>query len=49
MLEYALRDDKPVLGICRGHQLLNALLGGTLYQDLPSQHPSAVEHHQQPP
>lgn len=49
VLEYALRDDKPVLGICRGHQLLNALLGGTLYQDLPSQHPSAVEHHQQPP
>lgn len=49
VLEFALRDDKPVLGICRGHQLLNALLGGTLYQDLPTQHPSAVEHHQQPP
>ena len=49
VLEFALRDDKPVLGICRGHQLLNALLGGTLYQDLPTQHPSAVEHHQHPP
>ena len=42
-------QDKPMLGICRGLQLFNALLGGTLYQDLPAQHPSAVEHHQTPP
>lgn len=41
--------DKPVLGICRGLQLINAVMGGTLYQDLPTQHPSAVEHHQKPP
>lgn len=41
--------DKPILGICRGIQFLNAALGGTLYQDLPSQRPSAVEHHQRPP
>lgn len=32
-----LGTDKPVLGICRGIQLFNACLGGTLYQDLPSQ------------
>ena len=49
VLDYALHSDKPVLGICRGLQLLNALLGGTLYQDLPSQHPGNVEHHQHPP
>lgn len=44
-----LRQNKPALGICRGLQLLNACLGGTLYQDLPTQHPSAVCHSQRPP
>lgn len=34
----------PVLGICRGIQLINVALGGTLYQDLPSERPSAVDH-----
>ncbi len=45
----ALRADKPILGICRGIQFINAALGGTLYQDLPSQHPSGTEHCQRPP
>ena len=40
---------KPVLGICRGIQFLNVHLGGTLYQDLPAEHPSAANHHQTPP
>jgi len=35
---------KPVLGICRGMQLINVALGGSLYQDLPSQRPGAVAH-----
>lgn len=30
-IDYALEQDKPILGICRGHQLLNARLGGTMY------------------
>lgn len=40
---------KPVYGICRGIQLFNAALGGTLYQHLPEQLPSGVEHHMHAP
>lgn len=32
-----IKREKPVLGICRGSQLINCALGGTLYQDLPSE------------
>ena len=49
LLERAIELDKPVLGICRGIQLINAVLGGTLYQDLPTQMESDLEHHQNPP
>ena len=49
VLRKALEADKPVLGICRGIQFINAALGGSLYQDLPSQRPSATEHHQHAP
>jgi putative glutamine amidotransferase len=34
----------PTLAICRGIQLLNVALGGTLYQDLASERPGAIEH-----
>ncbi len=37
---------KPVLGICRGEQVLNVALGGTLYQDLKSQLPGCISHQQ---
>lgn len=40
----ALKQDKPMLGICRGFQLFNVLCGGTLYQDLPTQRPSDIVH-----
>ena len=36
VLELALKQNKSVLGICRGIQFINVALGGTLYQDLPS-------------
>lgn len=46
LVSLALRHKVPILGICRGMQLLNVALGGTLYQDLPSQRPSATMHRQ---
>lgn len=49
LLREALDRDLPILGICRGIQFLNAALGGTLYQDIPSQLPSGLKHHQTPP
>lgn len=34
VISFAIKNRKPLLGICRGHQSLNVFLGGTLYQDL---------------
>ena len=49
LLELAFQQDLPVLGICRGIQLLNVCFGGTLYQDLPEQVSNSISHHQIPP
>jgi putative glutamine amidotransferase len=46
LLEAALRADVPVLAICRGIQVLNVGLGGTLYQDIPTEYPGAIKHSQ---
>jgi putative glutamine amidotransferase len=35
---------KPVLGVCRGLQVINVAFGGTLYQDIATQLPGAIEH-----
>lgn len=43
----ALRRDIPIFGICRGMQVLNVALGGTLFQDLPTQLGEAMESHRQ--
>lgn len=45
----AIESGKPILGICRGLQLINVALGGTLYQDLPSQRKSDLNHSQEKP
>ena len=45
----AIKQEKPIFGICRGLQIINVALGGTLYQDLPSQyHALTVKHDQYP-
>lgn len=44
LFRYAFDLDKPILGICRGIQLMNVALGGTLYQDIPTQVPSEISH-----
>jgi putative glutamine amidotransferase len=51
LLEHALRRQIPIFGICRGMQVLNVALGGTLYQDLPSQmdHMVLLGHRQDTP
>ncbi len=41
----ALRLNKPVLGICRGLQVMNVALGGTLYQDINTQIENSVGHY----
>ena len=44
LLKAATKLKKPVMGVCRGSQLMNAFFGGSLYQDLPTQHPSDIKH-----
>ncbi|MDR2954377.1 MAG: membrane dipeptidase [Prevotella sp.] len=50
LLKMASDRNVPILGICRGAQLINVAFGGTLYQDIPMQHTDkSVEHMQKEP
>ncbi len=44
LAEWAIEDGKPVLGLCRGLQVINVALGGSLHQDLEDQLPNAIKH-----
>jgi putative glutamine amidotransferase len=44
MVRFALQRQRPVFGICGGAQVLNVALGGSLYQDVPSQVAKAFKH-----
>ena len=47
LIKAALAADKPMFGICRGIQIMNVAMGGTLYQDLESQYPELKIQHPQ--
>lgn len=49
LLKKAIKQRLPFLGICRGLQILNAVTGGSLFQDLPSQKSSKINHCMHPP
>lgn len=49
LLKATIEAGKPIMGICRGLQLINAGLGGTLYQDLSEDPTARLKHHQLAP
>ena len=44
LIKETVKQGKPILAICRGMQIINALYGGTLYQDIPSQYSREILH-----
>lgn len=44
LTKWAIEDGMPVLGLCRGLQIINVARGGTLWQDLASQRPEVAKH-----
>jgi putative glutamine amidotransferase len=46
MIRHAMDHDIPLLCICRGHQMLNAFMGGSLIIDIPTDHDTIIQHRQ---
>lgn len=46
LAKWAYEDKRPLLGICRGQQVINVALGGTLIHDIPSQNNTPISHDQ---
>ena len=42
--DWAIKEGKPILAVCRGAQLLSVAAGGSLYQDVTSEFPGAIKH-----
>ena len=49
IFELATKKNKPIFAICRGAQLINVALGGTLYQDIPTEISTSILHTQSEP
>jgi len=47
VIELAMEQQMPILGICRGAQVINVVMGGTLYQDIPTHFPKSELKHMQ--
>lgn len=45
IINHAFKNNKPILAICRGCQILNVYFGGTLFQDISTQIGTTVKHH----
>ncbi len=48
LIDKLVSQKRPFMGICRGIQVINVALGGTLYADIADQHPNALRHDHYP-
>jgi putative glutamine amidotransferase len=48
LARWAIEDGKPILGLCRGEQVINVAMGGSLYQDVGTQFEGAMMHEYYP-